>query len=141
ALIEVLRLDRPMICGFSSGGSVAMTAAVRSPTSVRALVNDAGYDVFSANPEAPTFVMGRKIFGGRPDATKADPSAFEQFAVQMGDFLQRLKADHLAAQGPGGWKSLLASLFGALTTPGPYMFEDLRKITAPTLILTGDRDF
>jgi pimeloyl-ACP methyl ester carboxylesterase len=142
ALIETLRLERPMICGFSAGGSVAMTAAVRSPASVRAVVNDAGYDVFNPSPEAPTFVMCRKIFGGRPDATKADLSAFEQFAAaKMGDFHRRLAVDHVVAQGPGGWRSLVTSLFAALTTPGPYGFEDLRKITAPTLILTGDRDF
>jgi pimeloyl-ACP methyl ester carboxylesterase len=142
ALIETLRLERPMLCGFSSGGSVAMTAAVRSPASVRAVVNDAGYDIFNPNPDAPTFVMCRKIFGGRPDATKADPGAFERFAAaQMPDFYRRLSADHVASQGPGGWKSLVAALFGALTSPGPYSFEDLRKIIAPTLILTGDRDF
>jgi pimeloyl-ACP methyl ester carboxylesterase len=142
ALIETLRLERPMLCGFSSGGSVAMTAAVRSPGSVRAVVNDAGYDVFNPSPEAPTFVLGRKLFGGGPDATKADPSAFEQFAAaRMPDFLRRLSVDHVAAQGPGGWKSLVTSLFGALSSPGPYRFEDLRKVTAPTLILSGDRDF
>jgi pimeloyl-ACP methyl ester carboxylesterase len=142
ALIETLRLERPLICGFSAGGSVAMTVAVRNPGSVRAVVNDAGYDIFNPSPQALTFVMCRKIFGGRPDATKADPSAFEQFAAaQLGDFYRRLTADHVVAQGPGGWKSLVASIFGAVTTPGPYGFEDLRKITAPTLVLGGDRDF
>jgi pimeloyl-ACP methyl ester carboxylesterase len=142
ALIETLHLERPMLCGFSAGGSVAMMAAVRSPASVRAVVNDAGYDVFNPNPDAPTFVMCRKIFGGRPDAKKADPSAFEQFATaQMPDFHRRLSADHVVAQGPVGWKSLVASLFGSLASPGPYSFEDLRKVIAPTLILSGDRDF
>ncbi len=108
---------------------------------MRALVNDAGFDVFDPNPQAPTFVMGRQVFGGRPDATEADPSALERFLVGhgMSDFFERMKADHDGAQGPGAWKTLVAAIFEALTS-SPYSFEDLRKIAVPTLILTGDRD-
>jgi pimeloyl-ACP methyl ester carboxylesterase len=141
ALIDVLGLDRPMICGFSAGASVATIVAIRKPESVRALVNDAGYDVFNPNPQAPVFVTCRRIFGGRPDATQADASALEQFLAGhgMSPFLERLKADHGHAQGPGGWKALVTAMFDALTT-SPHSFEDLRRITVPTLILTGDRD-
>jgi pimeloyl-ACP methyl ester carboxylesterase len=57
----------------------------------------------------------------------------------MSDFVERMKADHDGSQGPNAWKTLLGSIFGALTTC-PNTFEDLRKISAPTLILTGDRD-
>jgi pimeloyl-ACP methyl ester carboxylesterase len=140
-LIDVLGLDRPMICGFSAGASVATIAAIRKPESVRALVNDAGYDVFNPNPKAPVFVTCRQIFGGRPDATEADPSAFERFLAGhgMSSFLERLKADHGAAQGAGGWKALVTAMFDALTT-SLHTFEDLRRITVPTLVLTGDRD-
>src|SRR6476659_5558495 len=44
ALIDVLGLSRPMICGFSAGASVATIVAIRKPESIRALVNDAGFD-------------------------------------------------------------------------------------------------
>jgi pimeloyl-ACP methyl ester carboxylesterase len=58
----------------------------------------------------------------------------------MSEFFDRMKADHDGAQGPGAWKTLACAIFGAFTT-SLYAFDDLRKITAPTLILTGDRDF
>jgi len=139
-LIDALHLDGPMLCGFSMGATVATIAAIRNPGAVRALVNDAGYDPF--NPKAPSFTMLRQMLGGGPDATKADAPALERFfaAQKMGDFFNRMKADHDGARGPGSWQSLITGIFdGATSSPG-YTFEDLRKITAPTLILTGDRD-
>ena len=67
ALSAALGLDRPMICGFSEGATIATMAAMRSPAAFRAVVNDAGFDMI--NPQSPAYAMGRKIFGGSPDAT------------------------------------------------------------------------
>jgi pimeloyl-ACP methyl ester carboxylesterase len=141
ALIEALGLDRPMLCGFSAGASVATIATIRKPERVRALVNDAGYDVFNPDPAAPVFTMCRQIFGGRPDATEADPAALERFFAGhgMGAFLDNMTADHDGTQGPGAWRTLVRAMFDALTTC-PLPFDEFRKISAPTLILTGDRD-
>jgi pimeloyl-ACP methyl ester carboxylesterase len=141
ALIDALGLDGPRLCGFSAGGTIATIAAIRRPEAIRALVNDAGFDSFNPDPDAPAFRLCRQVFGGRPDATKADPEALEPFlkANGMGDFFQRMTSDHDGAQGPGAWKTLVAALFDALVWC-PFSFEDLRKITAPTLVLTGDRD-
>jgi pimeloyl-ACP methyl ester carboxylesterase len=135
ALITALELDRPMICGFSDGGTIATLVAIRAPSSVRALVNDAGFDML--NPRSPSFAMSRQVFGGSPEATRASPEAMEQFftAHGMADFLGRLRIDH-----GGAWQTVLAAAFDRFTTPSSATVEDLRKVAAPTLILTGDRD-
>jgi pimeloyl-ACP methyl ester carboxylesterase len=57
----------------------------------------------------------------------------------MGDFLRRVQTDH-RGQTPAGWKTTLAQTYDRITTPSGITIEDLRRITAPTLILTGDRD-
>jgi pimeloyl-ACP methyl ester carboxylesterase len=57
----------------------------------------------------------------------------------MGDFYERIKADH-DAPGAVSVQTLLAGIFDRLTHSPGYTFEDLSKITAPTLILSGDRD-
>jgi pimeloyl-ACP methyl ester carboxylesterase len=139
ALIDALGLDRPMICGFSDGGITATIVAIRSPESVRAVVNYAGYDVF--NPQAPSFTMMRQMLGGNPEATETDLAAFERTfsSPEMGDFFERIKADH-DAPGAVSLPTLLAGIFDRLTRSPGYTFEDLSKISAPTLILTGDRD-
>jgi 3-oxoadipate enol-lactonase len=140
-VIEALGLDRPLICGFSDGGHTATIVGIRNPGSVRAIVNYAGYDLF--NPRAPSMTMLRQNLGGSPDATHADPDAFERAAdssEQMRAMLDMVQADHDAAQGPGYWKRHFAEIFDRLTQSPGYTIEDLGKITVPTLILTGDRD-
>jgi pimeloyl-ACP methyl ester carboxylesterase len=141
ALIEALKLDRPMICGFSEGAITATLVGIRNPDSLRAIVNHAGYDLF--NPQAPTFSMMRQMLGGSVEATQADPRAAEQFfasSPQMQATFQLLKADHDGAQGEGYWKTYVAHAFQRNTRSPGYTFDDLASVTAPTLVLTGDRD-
>ena len=138
ALSTVLGLQRPMVCGFSDGATIATVAAIRHPDAFRAVVNHAGFDVL--HPGSRVFAMSRQIFGGSPDATKPVPAAFAGFAAAQGgpmaDFMRRTQLDHRAQ---GGWERTLAMAFDRLTTPALDL-ESLRKITAPTLILGGDRD-
>jgi pimeloyl-ACP methyl ester carboxylesterase len=141
ALIEALSLDRPMLAGFSEGAATATIVAIRAPGSVRALAAHAGYDIF--NPEAAVFTMGRAIFGGNPEATEADPDAAEAAfngMPAMAATFATMKADYDSAQGDRHWRRYLQLFFErAIHSPG-YTFDDYRAITAPTLILTGDRD-
>ncbi len=135
-LIDALSLDRPLICGFSDGATLATIVALRSPASVRAVVNHAGYDLF--NPSAPSHTMARHVLGGSPDATEADPAAAERFfdsSDQMRPLLAGMRAEH-----GDDWKTILTQTYERITTSPGYDFEDLSAITAPALILAGDRD-
>jgi pimeloyl-ACP methyl ester carboxylesterase len=103
---------------------------------VRAIVNHAGYDLL--NPQAPSFAMARQVLGGSPDATEADPAAAERFfesSPQMRPMLEGMRAAH-----GEGWTTVLTQTYERITTSPGYTFEDLRSITAPALILAGDRD-
>ncbi len=51
-----------------------------------------------------------------------------------------MKADYDSAQGDGHWRRYLQLFFDRATHSPGYTFDDYRAITAPTLILTGDRD-
>ena len=51
-----------------------------------------------------------------------------------------MKSDHDGAQGAGHWQAVLAQTFDRITQPHGYTLDDLHTISAPTLILTGDRD-
>jgi len=141
ALADALDLDQPLIAGFSEGGITATVAAIRSPDRFRGIVNDAGYDAF--NPQAPTAAMMRQMLGGSPDATQADPAAFAQMMAQdpqMSAMFELFKADQDGGQGEGHWEQYLRLAFRRLTEFPGYTFQDLAKITAPALILVGDRD-
>jgi pimeloyl-ACP methyl ester carboxylesterase len=141
ALADALDLDRPLVAGFSEGGITATIAGIRGQDRFRAIVNDAGYDVF--NPQAPSFAMMRQMLGGSPTATAADPTTFAQMMTgseQMRPMFELLKADEDGGQGEGHWAEYLRLAFHRTTEPPGYTFEDLTKITAPALILVGDRD-
>jgi pimeloyl-ACP methyl ester carboxylesterase len=143
ALIDTLRLDRPLICGFSDGGETATIVGIRRPRSVRAIVNHGGYDLFNPNPEAPAIALTRQMLGGRPDATKPDFEAIARMAErsdQMRALLDLMQSDHDRAQGPGHWRTVMAQTFERISRPHGYTFKDLGAITEPTLILVGDRD-
>lgn len=142
ALIEALDLDRPLLAGFSEGGATATIVALRRPDLVGALVNHAGFDIF--DPTAMAHQGLRPLFGGRPDATEADPDAAERAFQSMGPPMaatfSTMKADYDDAQGEGHWRTYLGLFFDRSAAPLGYTVEDFATIAAPTLILTGDRD-
>ena len=51
-----------------------------------------------------------------------------------------MKADYDSAQGDGHWREYLRLFFDRATRSPGYTIDDYRSITAPTLMLTGDRD-
>jgi pimeloyl-ACP methyl ester carboxylesterase len=141
ALVRALELDRPMIAGFSEGGATATYVALRHPDIVRALVNDAGFDIF--DPHAMAHQSVRPMFGGSPDAASADPDAAEQTFQSippMAATFATMKADYDDAQGDGHWRAYLGLFFDRAVAPVSYAVDDFAAITVPTLILTGDRD-
>ncbi len=140
ALIDALGLDRPLICGFSEGALTATLVGIRHPESVRAIVNDAGFDLL--DPESHMFMQARVLLGGSPEATGADADvAVANFSeMGMGEFFGQVKADHDGAQGEEYWRTFVDLTFQRWTRPPGYTFDDLGGISAPTLVLTGDRD-
>ena len=140
ALIEALDLDRPLICGFSDGGETATLVGIRHPGSVRAIVNHGGYDLFNPDPHAPAIAMTRQMLGGSAGATQADPEVSASRSPQLRAMFELMKADHDSAQGAGHWKTVIARTFDRVTEPHGYTVENLKAITVPALILTGDRD-
>ena len=141
ALIDTLDLERPLIAGFSEGGITATVLAIRHSDAVRAIVNHAGFDAF--DPDAPTIATMRQILGGSPDAPEPDPDAaargFEA-SEQMRAMFELMKRDQDDGQGEGHWREYLRLSWDRTTQLPGYTYADLAKITAPTLILTGDRD-
>jgi pimeloyl-ACP methyl ester carboxylesterase len=139
ALIDALHLDQPLICGYGDGGLVATVIGIRNPAAARAIVNHGGYDLLNPDPQAAALVMTRQMLGGAPDAAQADPDAVASHQ-QLRVMAELMQADHDAAQGPGHWKNVLAWTFDRVSQPSGFTVDDLSAVTAPTLLLVGDRD-
>lgn len=136
ALISALHLEKPFLCGFSDGGITAAVVGIMAPDIPRAIVNVAGLDMFDPDPESRSRVMNRAWLGGDPHATKAT-SPRPNLPSGMA---QKLIADFEPAQGTGFDTAYFGQLFDLWTVPMAYTTGDLAKITAPTLLLVGDRE-
>lgn len=136
AVIQALELDRPLIAGFSDGGTTATILGIMAPEVPRAIVDYAGYQTFNPDPNAPNYKRLRMQFGGSPDATRLD---YAYFTNDLAD-LQRHIDDYEPTQGAGYFRTYVEQIFGFWTKPMQYTYADYSRITAPMLILVGDRD-
>jgi len=121
ALLAHLEVDRADVMGYSLGGAVALQVAIRHPAVVHKLV------VASASHASD---------GMHAAAWEMFPSITpEMFAGSP------IEAAYLAcAPNPGDFPTLVEKLTRLDTTPFSWPPEDVRGISAPTLIVLGDSD-
>ena len=121
ALLAHLGIDRADVVGYSMGGGVALQLTIRHPQLVRALVPiSAGYRSDAMQPELlemiPTITPA--MFAG---------SSFEATYREI-------------APDPDRFPVLVGKLKQLDETPFAWAADDIRGITAPTLIIIGDAD-
>ena len=141
ALISALDIDRPQLVGLSNGGAIAVEFAIWSPRSVRSLVVGAapmrGHDL---GPEFLTGMRAVVVAGaaGRKDECRTAVWGFEPLRVAgtLPEARRRIDRmiieDHEFAYARAG-----APTRGFLDPPVSVRFAE---ITAPTLVVIGDRE-
>ncbi len=132
AFVRALGLDQPLVVGYSDGGNTALELGMRHPGVARALIVGGAWHRFSS-----TYVEGmRRMLGvagdGEPD--------LDRLAQTHGEWVAYWQEAHAALGGPEYWKTLVRQMWPVWMTPLDYAEADFRRITAPTLVLLGDRD-
>jgi len=121
ALLRHLEIDNSDVFGYSMGGGIALQLAIRHPTAVRRLVvASAGYASDSMHPAA------LEMF---PSIT---PERFTGTPIEDA-YLRN-------APNPGDFRRLVEKLKQLDTTAFAWPADDIRAITAPTMIVLGDSD-
>ena len=121
ALMGQLEIEQADVVGYSMGGAAALQLAIRHPALLRRLVViSAGfrYDAMPAEAIAMFPSITPEMFAGSPRETE-----YQRLAPNPEDFpklVEKLKTLH--------------------TTGFAWPDEDIRGITAPTLIVLGDSD-
>jgi pimeloyl-ACP methyl ester carboxylesterase len=121
ALLDDLGFPRADVVGYSLGGSVALQLAIRHPDVVRKMVvASASYTSDGMHPELLAMI---------PSITA------EQFAGSPIDetYLR-------SAPNPHDFPALVDKLKQLDATPFSWSRDEVRAITAPTLIIVGDSD-
>jgi pimeloyl-ACP methyl ester carboxylesterase len=131
ALIDSLRLERPLLCGYSDGGQIGLDLAVRYPDAARAVViAGATYRWSTAYYETAARQLGTIA----PGVVEHAPF------LALVERLRARMAPHFPERDEAWWREYHTNISTAWATPHPYTDADLGGLTTPTLLLVGDRD-
>jgi pimeloyl-ACP methyl ester carboxylesterase len=130
-LVEALGLIKPLICGYSDGGQIALEIGMCYPNLPAALVVGAAWYKFSE-----TYLNALRALGFE------GPGEVDIERIQRAhpDWVEVMRTDHPRADDPEYWQMLLAQISTMWWTPLDYTAKDFQGIAEPTLILMGDRD-
>ncbi len=146
SILDHLKIDRAHIVGLSMGGFATLHFGFRHPTRARSLVvAGCGY---GAETES------RTRFRAEAEAIAAfiDQNGMQAFAAKYAYGPTRVQFENKDPRGFAEFKQYLSehSALGARNTqlgvqrerPSLYdLIEDMKRLTLPTLILTGDEDW
>jgi pimeloyl-ACP methyl ester carboxylesterase len=131
AFIQALNLTQPLVFGYSDGGQIALEIGMRYPRLTAAFVVGAAWYEFS-----DTYSNFLKTSGFEGPGVVD----FERLQRVAPEWVSFLKTAHACTDDSEYWQTLLKQISSMWWTPLNYTAEDFHKITAPTLILVGDRD-
>lgn len=140
-LLTALNIDAAHILGVSMGGYIAQTMAIRHPQRVLSLTSIMST---TGNPEVggSTPEMTEALFTAPPTERKAAIQSTVDYArLAWGDFFDETRARKHAARNldrvvyPQGTGRQLAAILASGDRT-----QDLKTITAPTLVIHGEKD-
>lgn len=131
AFIQSLGLTRPLVCGYSDGGQIALEIGMRYPGLTAALVVGAAWYRFSE-----TYLNVIKSLGFEGPGVMN----IEQIEKVAPDTVRQWQAEHSRPNDSDYWQTLLKQISTMWWTPLDYTAEDFHKISEPVLVLIGDRD-
>ncbi|MBF0543161.1 MAG: alpha/beta hydrolase [Candidatus Riflebacteria bacterium] len=137
AFIKVMRLEKPILCGFSDGGIIALTLAKKYPQIPSALIIGAAAPV---NEDHSHYFSGLKYFfltDSRGTLTDAD---LNRIVAESPEMVDRYRNLHNRSGDPEYWRTLLKNVWPMWTSPLAYKKEDLVEVKMPVLVFLGDRD-
>jgi len=129
--IQALNLTKPLVFGYSDGGQIALEIGVRYPGLAGAIVLGATTDKLSETSTAFFKALGFE---------KTGVVNIEQIKRDNPELITLLQTEHVRADDPDYWKTLLKQYSVLWWAPLDYTADDFHKITEPTLILQNDRD-
>ena len=114
-LADYLKLDSVYVIGWSDGGIIALLLGIHHPENVSKLVT-----------------MGANL---RPDTTAVYP-----YAVNYVKYMQSMAENRIKANDKSQDWNLVKQLMGLLGDQPTIATSELSKVSAPTLIIAGDKD-
>jgi len=130
AFVNALELNRPLICGWSDGGQIALELGMHYPDLMKCMVVGAAWFKFSETYRNALRTLAVESSG---------VVNIEKITQALPQVVGVWRSIH-SFQGSDYWRTLLTQISSMWWTPLGYTAEDFQQIKTPTLILVGDRD-
>lgn len=127
---STLGLKDPILCGYGDGGQICLEIGMRYPSLPRALVIGGSWYYIGEE-----YIEGMKKFG-MISRGEVDIESFQQNEAVF----NIIREIHTEYHGEDYWTRLLHQLSELFWTPLDYSRSDFELISAPTLIILGDKD-
>lgn len=131
AFIQALNLTRPFVFGYSDGGQIALELGMRHPGLAGAIV--LGATTYKLSETSTNFF---KALGFE----KSGVVNIEKIQRDSPELITLLQTEHVRADDPDYWKTLLKQYSVLWWAPLDYTVDGFHKLTEPTFILQNDRD-
>lgn len=119
AVMDTLNIPKASLAGWSDGGAIALDLAISAPDRV-----------------ARVFMIGTNYDskGSKPRKGKPPSRTFNAYAAKC-------RSDHLKlGNKAASWQTMIDALLPVWRNPAGFTKDQLRQITAPTLVTLGDHD-
>ncbi|MBF0410868.1 MAG: alpha/beta hydrolase [Candidatus Riflebacteria bacterium] len=137
AFAEALKIEKPIICGYSDGGITAVTVAKNHPSFPRAIVTCGAAPV---SENLTHYIAGLKLFFAIEVNNTLSDKDLDTIASERPEMVKKYQFLHQQNNDPQYWRTLMKTVWPQWASPGFYNAQDISQITVPTLILLGDRD-
>lgn len=130
-LITVLKLDKPIICGHSDGGQIALELALNYPEQIKAVVITGVLIEISEN-----YVKDLNDWGFlNPGVVD-----FDLFERMFEEYIPVLREAYSPVYGPDYWKTFVKEISKVWLTPEEFPGEKIKNISLPVLNIHADHD-
>ncbi|MHA1992444.1 MAG: alpha/beta fold hydrolase [Candidatus Hodarchaeales archaeon] len=129
--INVLNIDKPIICGWSDGGQIGLELGIHYSDKVKALIMGGTFsEIFE------DYIEGLKAIG----VEGPGKINFDKMKETIPDFVHAIIKTTSEAHGEDYWKPFLENLTKMWFNPEGFPKNLVENIKLPTLIVGGDKD-
>lgn len=135
--IAALKIDHPVLMGYSDGGIIVQTLLVAHPDAARAAVFGGSTNKVAADDH---YMAGMMAFYGYDQRGQLPDAALDALEKNAPDFAGRLKALHAMPGAPDRWRQLQKLAWPVWTTARVTPLADYAAIKVPVLVILGQHD-